>query len=106
MIKTISTEPVAGFPMRPPARPQQPGEILLGYEIVRHPATCLDCEDMTSGGYLCLCMLAIVFVPFAWIPCVMEEYRQQIQRPVYGPRGSVMGVPKAKVQNNKSTGRR
>eukprot|EP01024_Parvocaulis_polyphysoides_P036437 TRINITY_DN32399_c0_g5_i1.p2 TRINITY_DN32399_c0_g5~~TRINITY_DN32399_c0_g5_i1.p2 ORF type:complete len:120 (+),score=21.95 TRINITY_DN32399_c0_g5_i1:45-362(+) len=105
MVKTIAAEPLEGFPMRPAARPQQPGEVLLGYEIVRHPATCLDCEDMTGTGYMCICCLAVVFFPFAFIPCIMDEYRMDIQRPVYGAPASVMGVPKSKVKKNKSSGR-
>eukprot|EP01025_Chloroclados_australasicus_P030654 TRINITY_DN3084_c0_g1_i2.p6 TRINITY_DN3084_c0_g1~~TRINITY_DN3084_c0_g1_i2.p6 ORF type:complete len:106 (-),score=8.63 TRINITY_DN3084_c0_g1_i2:698-1015(-) len=104
MTKTISAEPIAGFPMRPPARPQQPGEILLGYELVRHPPQCLDCEDMTATGYMCICCLAIVFFPLAFLPCLMSDYRTTIQRPVYGPPGSVMGVPKAKVKKPKKSG--
>ncbi|KAK9833354.1 hypothetical protein WJX84_006153 [Apatococcus fuscideae] len=76
--------PYPNIPVRKPLVPPQPGQTLLGYEIVQPETGCCKCSDLTPGGLFLLILLCICFSCLAWIPCVMVGFHRQTQRPVYG----------------------
>ncbi|KAI8464891.1 MAG: hypothetical protein J3K34DRAFT_525831 [Monoraphidium minutum] len=78
--------PVAGYAITPPAAPPRPGEVVIGWEILPVDEGC-SC-DLNVPGIVLLVVLILVFWPIFWIPMVIPAFKNQRQRPVYGPPGS------------------
>ncbi|PSC68195.1 lipopolysaccharide-induced transcription factor regulating tumor necrosis factor [Micractinium conductrix] len=72
-----------------------PGQVLLGYELYRPAAGCCQCEGLSAAGLLSVILLVLVFWPLAWLPCVMPECFEPLQRPVYGFPAPGYGPPPA-----------
>ncbi|KIZ00574.1 hypothetical protein MNEG_7387 [Monoraphidium neglectum] len=79
--------PIIGYAIAPPAAPPRNGDVVIGWEILPVEEGC-GC-DLNTSGIVALVILLLVFWPLFWIPMVMSDCKNQRQRPIYGPPGSV-----------------
>eukprot|EP01025_Chloroclados_australasicus_P039115 TRINITY_DN403_c0_g2_i1.p4 TRINITY_DN403_c0_g2~~TRINITY_DN403_c0_g2_i1.p4 ORF type:complete len:100 (-),score=9.28 TRINITY_DN403_c0_g2_i1:327-626(-) len=80
----LSPVQIPGLAVKPPLVNPQPGQVIIGYERFRHEAACCDCDGLTPGAVIAIIILILVLWPLACIPCIMDDCREEFQRPVYG----------------------
>eukprot|EP00897_Mesotaenium_endlicherianum_P006938 jgi/Mesen1/6272/ME000324S05310 len=82
--------PIPGVHQKPAKVPRQPGQVIVGYEMVEPEVGCCKCNDLNTAGVVALATLIVIGVPcFAFIPCCMPECHYKSQRPIYGyPRSA------------------
>eukprot|EP01023_Acetabularia_acetabulum_P037418 TRINITY_DN3546_c0_g2_i4.p3 TRINITY_DN3546_c0_g2~~TRINITY_DN3546_c0_g2_i4.p3 ORF type:complete len:122 (+),score=6.80 TRINITY_DN3546_c0_g2_i4:57-368(+) len=81
---SLYPQQIQGLTIKPPVAAPQPGQVIIGYERFKHEADCCNCEGMTQDGLITIFILILTFWPLAFIPCLIEDCREEYQRPVYG----------------------
>jgi hypothetical protein len=93
-IPGLHPAPVPGVQMFPPSPAPEPGQVLLGYEMIEPKAGCCQCAGLSFVGWMSVLLLVIFFWPLAWVPCVMQSCFEPCQRPVFGwPQQQQQGFP-------------
>eukprot|EP01025_Chloroclados_australasicus_P034686 TRINITY_DN3542_c0_g1_i1.p4 TRINITY_DN3542_c0_g1~~TRINITY_DN3542_c0_g1_i1.p4 ORF type:complete len:102 (-),score=10.41 TRINITY_DN3542_c0_g1_i1:346-651(-) len=96
----LSPTQIPDLEVKPPLLTPQPGQVIIGYERFRHEAECCNCDGLTPTAVILIIFFVLFFWPGALVVCVMEDCREEYQRPVYGfPEQGGAGPPVAvKVQ--------
>jgi len=82
-VPKLNPQPIPGVPIGPPLVPPQPGQVIVGYQMIQHESGCCKIEGMKVEGLVAIIVLVIVFWPVAFIPCLMDDCFQSKQVPVY-----------------------
>ena len=82
-------EPIAGILIIGPKKLPEPGEVVIGYELLDHnPEKKLFVKPhprhMNTVGWAAVIITAICFWPVSCVPCCMSFSYSRCQRPVYG----------------------
>lgn len=86
MIK-LYNNPIVGIPIIEPDNSPQPGDILLGYEILYNEDNIFTKprpKYMKTRGWAAAILLCLCFWPATCVPCCMTCSYDTCQRPVYG----------------------
>merc|ERR1711971_563830 len=66
-------QPIPGLRIDYPAGAPLPGQVVVAYEVVEPQVGCCQCDDLSEAGLISLIVIALIFFPLMWIPCVMES---------------------------------
>jgi hypothetical protein len=83
---TFYTHPIPGIPIYPPENAPSPTDHLVGYRLVKAPATIFckpDPRKMTSMGWLSVALTGLIFWPLSCVPCCLSSAYGDYQVPVY-----------------------
>ncbi|WIA20790.1 hypothetical protein OEZ85_005150 [Tetradesmus obliquus] len=78
VVKCVDS-PLPGVPMKASLHPQQPGEVLIRYEV----EAAGGCQ-LNKLGWCCFGALLCTAFPISWLPFVCSSCKKHYQRPVYG----------------------
>jgi hypothetical protein len=93
---SLYPEPIKGVPIVEPETIPEPGQVIIGYELVPPlpPPKGLkqlfhkpEPRRMNTAGVLGVLALLLCFWPCAAVPCFTACSYDQCQRPVYGTHG-------------------
>lgn len=89
MARELHDHPIAGIPIVEPDLVPQPGEVLLGYEVVdpaQGDALFVQPQPkrMNKMGWIAVVLGALCFWPAMCVPCCLSCSYSKYQRPVYG----------------------
>lgn len=93
-VPDVRPDPIAGIKILPPKRTPEPGEVVVGYQLVEGPAECCDActccvvpepSRMSQEGWMSVLLIALIFTPMACLPCCIAKNYEQGQVPIYGP---------------------
>ena len=87
----IFIEPVKGVPIIEPKVLPEPGQVIIGYELIETKPRLSKFHKpnprrMNKAGWLSLLALAICCWPCAAVPCFLSCSYDMCQRPVYGKK--------------------
>jgi len=81
--KLINPQPIPGVKIGPPMVSPQPGQVIVGYQLINGQAGCCKFDDMKVGGYVAIVVLLLVFWPVAMVPCLLDDCYEPRQVPIY-----------------------
>lgn len=86
-ISELYEYPIANIPIIEPKDAPEPGDILLGYELLyaKHKFNKPNPRHMNASGWISVVLLTLFFWPAALVPCFTKCSYNECQRPVYGP---------------------